>query len=173
MAREWAREWMDGPVAQKVETRLVDDLDGSEAVETVSFMADGREYEIDLSAENAAKLRDGLAEFVAAGRRLGGGRGRAAAAASAPTAGSGAKRATMDREQAAAVREWARANGFEVSDRGRISSTVLAAYEKRGSQDRAASDSASNSAEVTASAGDESPKSRSVVADPFSVQAAS
>jgi hypothetical protein len=171
MAREWAREWMDGPVAQKVETRLVDDLDGSEAVETVSFMADGREYEIDLSAENAAKLRDGLAEFVAAGRRLGGGRGRAAAAASAPTAGSGAKRATMDREQAAAVREWARANGFEVSDRGRISSTVLAAYEKRNSQESAPE--STGSTEVTASAGDGSPKSRSVVADPFSVQAAS
>jgi hypothetical protein len=157
---------MDGPVAQKVETRLVDDLDGSEAVETVSFAVEGREYEIDLSAENAAKLRDGLAEFVAAGRRTGGGRGRAAATGAAP--GSGAKRAAMDREQAAAVRDWARANGFEVSDRGRISSTVLAAYEKRGTQDGAQDDTA-----VTASAGEESPKTRSVVADPFAVQAAS
>jgi hypothetical protein len=158
---------MDGPVAQKVETRLVDDLDGSAAVETVSFAVEGREYEIDLSAENAAKLREGLAEFVAAGRRTGGGRGRAAATGTAPA--SGTKRAAMDREQAAAVREWARANGFEVSDRGRISSTVLAAYEKRGTQDGAAQDGTA----VTASAGDESPKTRSVVADPFAVQAAS
>jgi Lsr2 len=156
------------PVAQKVETRLVDDLDGSEAVETVTFVAEGREYEIDLSAENAAKLRDGLAEFVAAGRRVGGGRGKPAAATAAGS-GSGTKRAAMDREQAAAVRDWARANGFEVSDRGRISSTVLAAYEKRGAQDTAQDSDAA----VTASAGEESPKSRSVVADPFAVQAAS
>jgi len=129
-------------------------------------MADGREYEIDLSAENAARLRDGLAEFVAAGRRLGGGRGRAAAPAAA------GKRASMDREQAAAVRDWARANGFEVSDRGRISSTVLAAYEKRGTHE-AAQESADDGAAVTASAGEESPKSRSVVADPFTGKAAS
>jgi Lsr2 len=142
---------MDGPVAQKVETRLVDDLDGSTAVETVAFMFEGREYEIDLSAENAARLRDGLAEFVAAGRRAGG--ARRAGAAPAP------KRASMDREQATAVREWARANGFEVSDRGRISAAVLTAYEQRDG-------------EVTAEAG-EAPKSHTVVSDPFAVQAAS
>jgi nucleoid-associated protein Lsr2 len=154
---------MDGPVAQKVETRLVDDLDGSTAVETVSFMVEGREYEIDLSAENAARLRDGLAEFVAAARRAGGGRRAPAAAAPAP------KRATMDREQAAAVREWARANGFEVSDRGRISAAVLSAYEQRGAGSDAGSDAGP---EVTAEPG-EAPKSRTVVADPFAVQAAS
>jgi hypothetical protein len=151
---------MDGPVAQKVETRLVDDLDGSTAVETVSFMVEGREYEIDLSAENAARLRDGLAEFVAAGRRSGSGR-RATATAAAPAA----KRATMDREQAAAVRDWARANGFDVSDRGRISAAVLTAYEQRGAE-------AETATEVTASAGD-APKSRTVVGDPFAVSAAS
>jgi hypothetical protein len=157
-------------MAQKVETRLVDDLDGSTAVETVSFMVEGREYEIDLSAENAARLRDGLAEFVAAGRRTGGSRGRVAAAAPA----TGSKRAAMDREQAAAVRDWARANGFEVSDRGRISSTVLAAYEKRDSETTETTETTegAETAEVTASAG-ESPKSRTVVADPFTGKAAS
>jgi hypothetical protein len=163
---------MDGPVAQKVETRLVDDLDGAEAAETLSFALDGREYEIDLSTENAARLRDALAEFVAAGRKVGGGRQRPAATASG--SGSGAKRATMDREQAAAVREWARANGFEVSDRGRISSTVLAAYEKRDApQSDAPKSDAAKSDDVTAAAGDEAPKSRSVVADPFTGKAAS
>lgn len=161
---------MDGPVAQKVETRLVDDLDGSTAVETVSFMVEGREYEIDLSAENAARLRDGLAEFVAAARRAGGGR-RAATATTATTAAPAPRRASMDREQAAAVREWARANGFEVSDRGRISAAVLTAYEQRGAG--AGTDTGSTAdQEVTAEPGD-APKGRTVVADPFARQAAS
>jgi len=48
-------------MAQKVDVRFVDDLDGSEASGTVSFALDGRAYEIDLSEENAAKLRDSLA----------------------------------------------------------------------------------------------------------------
>jgi hypothetical protein len=136
-------------VAQKVETRLVDDLDGSDAAETVSFAFEGREYEIDLSQDNAARLRDGLAEFVAAARRTGGGNRRAPAARSA-------SRSTYDREQALAVREWARANGFEVSERGRIPRIVIEAYEQRGS-------------EVTAAPAEgRSDKKRPTVTDPFS-----
>jgi hypothetical protein len=108
---------------QKVETRLVDDLDGSEAAETVRFGLEGREYEIDLSQGNAARLRDTLATFLASARRAGGGR------TPAQTAG---RSASSDREHGTAVREWARANGFEVSNRGRIAADVLKAYEQRG-----------------------------------------
>jgi hypothetical protein len=117
------KEWT---VAQKVETRLVDDLDGSEAAETVRFALEGRQYEIDLSASNANRLRDSLSAFVASARRAGGGGGRAPRAAT-----PAAKRASSDREHGAAVREWARTNGFEVSNRGRIAADVLKAYEER------------------------------------------
>jgi hypothetical protein len=113
-------------VARQVAVTLVDDLDGSEAMETVTFGLDGREYEIDLSEENAARLRDGLARFVGAGRRTGGGRrgGRGRAG------GSGAQPSTSasDRERNAAIRQWAREHGFEVSARGRIPGPVLEAY---------------------------------------------
>lgn len=121
-------------MAQKVETRLVDDLDGSEAVETVRFALEGRQYEIDLSADNATRLRDSLADFVASARRAGGSGARSArSAGTSGSAGSAGRRSSSaaDREHGAAVREWARTNGFEVSDRGRIASDVLKAYEAR------------------------------------------
>lgn len=114
-------------MAQKVMVSLVDDLDGGTAEETVGFGLDGRSYEIDLSSANAGKLRDALAEFVAAARRAGGGRrGRRSAAVSA----GGASRAAVDREQNQAIRDWARKQGMEVSDRGRIPAEVLEAYHK-------------------------------------------
>lgn len=114
-------------VAQHVETRLVDDLDGSDAAETVTFALAGRQYEIDLSGENAAKLRESLASFVAAARRSGG-RQRSTGTRSAARAVSSV---AIDREHTAAVREWARQNGHEISDRGRIPNSVLEAYEQR------------------------------------------
>ena len=110
---------------------LVDDLDGSEAVESVAFALDGVSYEIDLSEDNAEKLRDALAGYVASARRVDGGRrgpGRPKAAAKPAKAVRGARTAP-DREQTAAVREWARSNGYEVSERGRLSATVLSAFE--------------------------------------------
>ncbi len=159
---------MDVAVAQRIETRLVDDLDGSTAVETVRFALEGREYEIDLSEENAARLRDGLAEFVAAARRAGGAR-RGAAAAQRP-----AKRGSYDREHAVAVREWARANGFEVSERGRIPSAVVEAYDKRdGAEEPASGNDAAGDAEVTAVPAEEEPKKRPSVTDPFARSQAS
>ncbi len=111
-------------VAQIQEIRLVDDLDGEEADETVEFGLDGKAYEIDLSKVNAGKLRDGLAEFVASARRPGGGRGRR------PVAAGSARRPSIDREQNQAIREWARKRGMKVSDRGRIPSEVLEAYHR-------------------------------------------
>ncbi|WP_028923175.1 histone-like nucleoid-structuring protein Lsr2 [Pseudonocardia acaciae] len=112
-------------MAQKVTVSLVDDLDGGTAEETVGFGLDGKNYEIDLSSANANKLRDALNEFVAAARRAGSGRrGRRASGAAA----SGASRGAGDREQSQAIREWARKQGMNVSDRGRIPADVLEAY---------------------------------------------
>lgn len=112
-------------MAQIKEVRLVDDLDGKPADETVEFAIDGKAYEIDLSADNAAHLRDALAEFVASARRTAGRARRASApAAAAP------RRPVVDREQNQAIREWARSRGMKVSDRGRIPSEVLEAYHR-------------------------------------------
>ena len=59
-------------MAQQTTVRFIDDLDGSDASSTVTFALDGRSYEIDLSEDNAAKLRDALAPFVDAARKSGG-----------------------------------------------------------------------------------------------------
>lgn len=105
-------------MAKRVHVVLEDDLTGGTADETVSFALDGAAYEIDLTSDNAGALRDALATYVAHGRKAGGGvRGRARGGAARP-----------DREQLQAVREWARRNGHQVSDRGRISQTVQDAF---------------------------------------------
>jgi hypothetical protein len=108
-------------MAKKVTVTLVDDFDGAGAAdETVEFGLDGVTYEIDLSSKNAAKLRGDLKQWVAAGRRVGGRRrGRS---------GSGRGRGAIDREQSAAIREWARRNGHNVSTRGRIPADVIDAF---------------------------------------------
>ena len=111
-----------GQMAKKVTVTLVDDFDGAgSADETVEFALDGVSYEIDLSNKNAAKLRGELKQWVDAGRRVGGRRrGR--------TNGSGRGRAAIDREQSAAIRDWARRNGHNVSTRGRIPADVIDAF---------------------------------------------
>jgi len=111
-------------MAQQTTVRFIDDLDGSDAAGTFDFALDGRQYQIDLSDENAAKLRDALAPYIGAARKAGGrGRGRARQTVVAE------KSARSNRDQTAAIREWARANGHEVSDRGRISKSVMQAYQ--------------------------------------------
>jgi hypothetical protein len=119
-------------MAQKVVVSLVDDLDQSEADETVEFGLDGATYEIDLSDENASALRDKLADYVAHARRSGGRRKSSSTAASAAPAArrAGGGRAAVDREQNQAIREWARKQGMTVSERGRIPSEVSEAYHK-------------------------------------------
>lgn len=107
-------------MAKKVQVTLVDDIDGSEAVETVSFALDGTSYEIDLSKGNAKKLRDALSTYVGNARRP----GRQRASGNRSARGS----ARADREQIQAVREWARRNGHKVSDRGRVPASILEAY---------------------------------------------
>lgn len=112
-------------MAQKVTVSLVDDLDGSEAGETVEFGLDGAFYEIDLSEDNAGRLRDALSEYVEHARRSGGRKrsgGRVAVAGRAP------RTASADREQNQAMREWARKQGMNISDRGRIPKEVAEAY---------------------------------------------
>jgi hypothetical protein len=109
---------MGREMAQKVNIVLVDDIDGSEATETVSFGLDGTSYEIDLNDKNAAALRDALAGYVGHGRTVGAAsrRGRKAAASAG---GPSAKE----------IREWARANGHDVPERGRVSAEVRQAYD--------------------------------------------
>ncbi|MDQ0380401.1 putative Ntn-hydrolase superfamily protein [Amycolatopsis thermophila] len=105
----------------------MDDLDGSEADETVEFAIDGVTYEIDLSEDNAADLRDALAQFVGHARRVGGRKRRTSGAAVAVPA-KVTSPPKSDREQNAAIRQWARKKGFDISDRGRIPSEVIEAY---------------------------------------------
>lgn len=107
-------------MAKKVTVTLIDDFDGSgTADETVEFGLDGVTYEVDLSTKNAAKLRGDLKKWIEAGRRVGGRRrGRSASG----------KRGAIDREQSAAIREWARRNGHNVSTRGRIPADIIDAF---------------------------------------------
>jgi len=110
-------------MAQKVQVILVDDVDGGEADETVSFALDGVSYEIDVSAPNAEAIREALAPWVGHARRVGGRAGNRARV-SAPKS-----RPAAERTDLSDVRAWARENGFQVSDRGRVSGEVRAAYE--------------------------------------------
>lgn len=110
-------------MAQRHIVQLIDDLDEGVADETVTFALDGATYEIDLSAKNAAKLRDVMAEYVGAGRRVSGGGPR--------TSSSGQRRGRPgrgDREQTQAIREWARSNGQKIGEKGRIPAHILDAY---------------------------------------------
>lgn len=107
-------------MVQKTQVVLIDDIDGSDADETVTFAIDGVGYEIDLTAAHASELREAFASWVGHARKA----GRSVAAAR--TSG---RRAGADRAQLAKIREWARENGHKVSERGRIPGSVLEAYE--------------------------------------------
>lgn len=111
-------------MAKKTITQLIDDIDGSTAEETISFGIDGANYEIDLNAKNAGKLRDALATYIGHATPL----RRTRVAASTGRSSGGSTPARADREQMQAIREWGRANGHEVSDRGRIPAALLEAY---------------------------------------------
>ncbi|MFC7496701.1 MULTISPECIES: histone-like nucleoid-structuring protein Lsr2 [unclassified Nocardioides] len=102
-------------MAQKVQIILEDDIDGGEAVETVTFGIDGTTYEIDLNEANATRLRDALAPFVGHGRKVSGARRARKSSDSGPSAKE--------------IRDWAREHGFDVPDRGRVSAEVRAAFE--------------------------------------------
>ncbi len=106
-------------MAQKVQTLFIDDLDGSEADGTVRFGLDGAEYEIDLNTEHAQRLRDALAPYISAARRAGG---------STRSPVRSARKSTKAGPDSTEVREWAKAQGIEVKDRGRIPAELVVKF---------------------------------------------
>jgi hypothetical protein len=105
-------------MATKVLKTLQDDIDGSDATQTIRFALDGIEYQIDVSDRNANRLRNSLSDFIAHGRKVGGRHGR--------------KAASSGQVDTKAVRKWAEANGIEVSSRGRIPTDVVERYRAAG-----------------------------------------
>lgn len=108
-------------MAQHFQVKYVDDLDGTDlggAANTISFAFEGKEYSIDLSDDNAETFREAIAPYIEAGHRVTGRSTKAARKTTAKTSSAHTK----------AVREWARANGYDVSDRGRIPADVMTAY---------------------------------------------
>ncbi|WP_137725993.1 histone-like nucleoid-structuring protein Lsr2 [Prescottella subtropica] len=113
-------------MAKKVTVTLIDDVDqDATADETVEFGLDGVLYEIDLSSDNAAKLREQLDLWVSHARKA---TNRRRGGKVTSTGSTSSARGTVDREQSSAIREWARRNGYTVSSRGRISAEVTEAY---------------------------------------------
>jgi len=113
-------------VAKEVYTKLIDDLDGGEAHETVKFGLDGNSYEIDLSTKNANKLRNALSTYVEYGSRVSG------RAGSSSPRGVGRARggAVAEREQNKAIRAWALRKGLDVAARGRIRGDIVEQYHR-------------------------------------------
>jgi hypothetical protein len=98
---------------------FIDDLDGSTAEGTVRFGLDGAEYEIDLNAKHAKELRDALARYVGAARRAGG---------TAKRPARGGRRASANGLNSTEVREWAKSQGIEVKDRGRVPAELIVKF---------------------------------------------
>ena len=110
-----------------MQTLLIDDLDGGEAEGTVRFGLDGAEYEIDLSAEHASALRRALAPYVRAARRAPGAAARRPGRGGRRAAGAGAA-------DPVAVREWAKSQGIEVKDRGRVPAELVVKFKAATAQ---------------------------------------
>jgi hypothetical protein len=106
-------------MAQKVQTIFIDDLDGSQAGGTVRFGLDGTDYEIDLNAEHAQQLRDALARYVGAARRISGTARRPSRTGRRPQANG---------LNTTEVREWAKAQGIDVKDRGRVPAELIVKF---------------------------------------------
>lgn len=108
-------------MAQQFQVRYIDDLDGTDLGETsntLSFAFEGKEYSIDLSDENAEAFRSAVAPYIEAGHRVTGNKTKTARKSTGKTSSGDTK----------AIRDWARTNGYDVSDRGRIPSDVMDAY---------------------------------------------
>jgi nucleoid-associated protein Lsr2 len=106
-------------MAQQIQTLFVDDIDGSEAEGTVRFGLDGAEYEIDLSAAHSSELRKSLEAYITNARKAGGARRSAR--------GSGRKAAVRGIDTTA-IRAWAKEQGIEIKDRGRVPANIVAQY---------------------------------------------
>lgn len=109
-------------MAQKTVVELVDDLDGGQADETVTFALDGVDFVIDLSADNAGRLRDALAEYVGHARRVGNRKSKATSAA-------GRRSAAVTAADNQAIREWARSQGETVAERGRLPHALVVKFQ--------------------------------------------
>jgi hypothetical protein len=107
-------------MAQKIQTLFIDDLDGGEAEGTVRFGLDGTGYEIDLSVAHAKALREAVQQYIAAGRKV--------TTATRPGRGN-SRRATNGDPNPTAVREWAKSQGIEVKDRGRVPSDLVVKFQ--------------------------------------------
>jgi hypothetical protein len=105
-------------VAQKIQTLFIDDLDGSEAEGTVRFGLDGTEYEIDLNAAHTEALRTTLTRYAAAARRSTGAR----------RPGRGTRRAGGSGPESTEVRDWAKSQGIDVKDRGRVPAELIVKF---------------------------------------------
>ncbi|WP_214321766.1 histone-like nucleoid-structuring protein Lsr2 [Nonomuraea sediminis] len=108
-------------MAKQIVTSFVDDIDGTEAEGTTSFAIDGTNYEIDLSGTNRDKLEKALAPYINKARAVRAERPRGRRSAAADRA--------MTREKSTEIRQWAKANGLPVSERGRIAATLVEQYE--------------------------------------------
>lgn len=108
-------------MAQQFQVRYLDDLDGTDLgdkANAISFAFEGKEYSIDLSDENAETFRAAVAPYIKAGHRVTGSKTKTARKSTAKTSSSDTK----------AIRDWARTNGHDVSDRGRIPADLIDAY---------------------------------------------
>lgn len=143
-------------MARQTIVKLIDDIDGSIADETVTFGLDGKWFEVDLNTEHGKQLRDALAPFVAAGRKVGGNNTRNITSARSYMAGRhGSPSESANREENGKIREWATANGFTVHPRGRVPVKVLEAYHNR---DRTVEEKTVADREVVAEHQDNRPK---------------
>lgn len=110
-------------VAQKITTLFIDDIDGGAAEGTVRFALDGTDYEIDLNAKHSEELRSALGKYVSHARKVGGASRRAGRAAGRAGRGSGSTLNTTE------IRNWARENGYDIKDRGRVPADLVAKYQ--------------------------------------------
>lgn len=114
-------------MARRTRIVLEDDLTGEVledgAGETISFGLDGQSFEIDLSAENASKLRDDFALYIGHGRKT------ASSGSAGRQSGNRSRSSTEGKRDLGPVREWARQNGHDVSERGRVKASVIEAYD--------------------------------------------
>lgn len=113
-------------MAQQIVIKDIDDIDGTEAAEKIRFALDGTDYEIDLSVEHAAEMREELAGYIAKARRL-------------PRNGRGKRAARRSRDDLPSIREYARSRGYEINERGRVPQRIVDEYDKLGIGAQAAS----------------------------------
>jgi hypothetical protein len=105
-------------MAQKIQTLFIDDIDGGEAEGTVRFALDGAQYEIDLSAKHSHELRGALKDYITHARKVGG----------TPRRGTTRAGRTPSAIDTVAIRAWARENGHDIKERGRVPADVIARY---------------------------------------------